>query len=374
MIIEEKYMTRISLTSILISVFILTGYASTGLKKQKTVIQAKELNPAGMKNYDRVGHIIHDKAFDMKTLSRMGPYTLLADGSILSTQDKAASCGISKDSGITWTDYQIFDPEEYEMVSSISIQTHTGAIIVAFSNLKEIHRLNWNKTIHCYDPAAQLPTYIAVSRDNGETWSKPLKLHNEWTGMNRGLIETKDGHIVLSTMIMRNNKGRHCVLTYVLSDDGATWKPSNVLDNPTSAGDHSGLTEATITELKDGRLWMLIRTNWDYFYESYSSDHGLTWSDYKKTSIDASASPGVFTRLQSGRLVLVWNRLYHQGQDSIARLGGDSNLSEVAASWQRDELSLMYSDNDGKTWSNPVIIAKNIVPMTKAWDILSACV
>jgi Neuraminidase (sialidase) len=110
---------------------------------------------------------------------------------------------------------------------------------------------------------------------------------------------------------------------------------------------------------------MLIRTNWDYFYESFSSDHGLTWSDYEKTSIDASSSPGALKRLQSGRLILVWNRLYHQGKDSVARQGGDSNLNEVAASWQRDELSLMYSDDDGKTWSEPVIVAKNAVPTSK---------
>ena len=169
-------------------------------------------------------------------------------------------------------------------------------------------------------------------------------------------------------MLMRNNPGRHCVLTYVSSNDGATWTPSNVLDEPSSAGDHGGLTEAALIQLKNGKLWMLIRTNWDYFYESFSTDNGLTWSTQTKTNIDASAAPGALIRLRSGRIVMVWNRLYHKGKNEIKRLGGDSNLSEVAASWQRDELSLMYSDNDGKTWSSPMIIAENITPSANPWS------
>ncbi|MGV8136691.1 MAG: exo-alpha-sialidase [Mangrovibacterium sp.] len=311
---------------------------------------------------DGAGHLIYGNASTLPLLKHTGPYIRLADGSIF-TAHGGAICEISKNEGVGWTQYQMFDPGKFSLASPVSVQSHTGAIFVGFSNSKEKSEgnLNWNKTTHCYDSSATLPTYIVVSRDNGKTWSIPVKLHDEWTGMNRAFIETNDGHLVFSTMIMRNNPGRHCVLTYVSADDGVTWKASNVLDNPTSAGDHSGLTEAALTELKDGRLWLLIRTNWDYFYESFSSDHGLTWDGYKKTPIDASASPGDLQRLQSGRIVLVWNRLYHEGETSIDRLGGDNNLSEVAASWQRNELSVMYTDDEGKTWSNPIIVAKNAV-------------
>jgi len=90
----------------------------------------------------------------------------------------------------------------------------------------------------------------------------------------------------------------------------------------------------------------------------------LTWSAYQKTDIDASSSPGTLLRLESGRIILVWNRLYQKGKDSIRRRGGDRNLSEVALSWQRDELSMMYSDDDAKTWSSPFIIAETITPAT----------
>ena len=316
-------------------------------------------------------HFIFNKAEPLTSLTHTGPFIRLLDGSLFSVQEQSASFFISKDDGLTWTEHPLLDPEKFSGIGPAPVQTRNGTIIVGFSNIKEMSDLHWNNETNCYDPDAKLPTYITYSRDNGKTWSDPLKLHDAWTGANRAMIETHDGHIVFSTMIMLNYQGRHCVLTYVSSDDGATWKPSNVLDHPSSGGDHSGIMEADIIQLNDGRLWMLIRTNWDYFYESYSSDNGLTWSAYAKTDIDASSAPGKLLRLQSGRIVLIWNRLYHKGKNEIRRWGGvdgEKQLSEVAASWQRDELSLMYSDDDGKTWSSPMIIAENITPTANSWQ------
>lgn len=309
---------------------------------------------------DDAGRRIFSKAEPLTLLSRNGPFTMLSDGSIFSAPGGGSKCGISKDEGKTWTEYSLFDPAKFTLASPVAVQTRKGTIIIGLSNAKELSPLNWNKTTNCYDPKANLPTYIIYSKDKGKTWSEPLKLHDGWTGMNRAILETKDGHVVFSTMMMRNNPGRHCVLTYTSSDDGVTWTPSNVLDESSSIGNHGGLMEAAIIQLDDGRLWMLIRTNWDYFYESYSSDNGLTWSSSQKTNIDASSSPGALLRLQSGRIILVWNRLYHSGKSDIARQGGDRNLSETKVSWQRDELSLMYSDDDAKTWSSPFIVAENI--------------
>ena len=318
--------------------------------------------------FDSQGHEIHPQSLELTFLKRTGPFTLLQDGNIFTVAEGGSTASISMDKGMNWDTYSLFDPTRFSALSPVVIQTKKGTIIVGFSNGREISPLNWNKTTHTYNVNAKLPTYIIYSTDNGKKWSNPIKLHDDWTGMNRDIMETKDGNIVFATMKMRNNLGRHCVLTYVSKDDGRSWTPSNVLDEPTCAGDHSGLMESTLVQLHDGRLWMLLRTNWDYFYETYSSDDGLTWSEHTKTAIDASSSPGALERLASGRLVLVWDRLYHEEKTSIGRLGGDKNLSEVQASWQRDELSMMYSDDDGETWSAPFILAKNIEFLTNPWD------
>ena len=55
---------------------------------------------------------------------------------------------------------------------------------------------------------------------------------------------------------------------------------------------------------------------------------------------------------------MVWNRLFPEGKKEYRMRGGDGNLAEVPASWQREELSIMFSDDDGKTWSTPVLIAR----------------
>ena len=114
-----------------------------------------------------------------------------------------------------------------------------------------------------------------------------------------------------------------------------------------------------------------MRTNWGTFWEAFSDDEGLSWKEIKPTGIAASSAPGQLKRLASGKLVLIWNRRFPDGKDTYPLRGGDNQFSEVAASNHREELSIAYSDNDGKTWSKPKVIAKSHVVQnkdtTKAW-------
>ncbi len=59
-----------------------------------------------------------------------------------------------------------------------------------------------------------------------------------------------------------------------------------------------------------------------------------------------------------------------KGKDNYPMIGGDNQWSEVANSNHREELSIAFSDDDGKTWSKPQVIAKvhkgkNIDPKIK---------
>jgi hypothetical protein len=83
----------------------------------------------------------------------------------------------------------------------------------------------------------------------------------------------------------------------------------------------------------------------------------MSWSALSPTPIDASSSPAIVKRLKSGRLVLLWNRLWLDGQtDGVRRNTVDA--AERQASWQREELAIAFSDDDGKTWTKPAIIAR----------------
>src|SRR3546814_5276299 len=99
--------------------------------------------------------------------------------------------------------------------------------------------------------------------------------------------------------------------------------------------------EATIAELNDGRLWMLIRTNYGRFWESFSDDRGRSWRVLMPSDIDASTAPGQLARLASGRLALAWNRLYPEGHTDDAGLPRyDARYAATPALDFREELCL----------------------------------
>ncbi len=288
----------------------------------------------------------------------MGPFVRLGDGSLL-TVDTASSSMHSRDGGKTWIFRPVFaDPARYAIrIERAILRTPKGAVILAFANDKEKAHWNWNKAISD-SPDARLPTYAVRSPDDGNTWETPQKLHDDWTGAIRDMIRTRDGTIVFTSMMMRHGPGRHTVVTYASTDEGRTWQRSNVIDRG-GVGHHGGVTEATIEQLHDGRIWLLMRTNWKTFWEAYSRDEGLTWTSIGPTKIDASSAPGLLTRLQSGRLMLVWNRYYPEGQTSFPLSGGDNQWSEVPVSNHRLELAIMFSGDEGNNWTEPVVIARN---------------
>jgi len=297
---------------------------------------------------------VPNKVEEIKSI-KPGLFIRLADNSLLTITGNETY--VSKDEGNTWSPFSLVaDTAKFDISAGALIRTSHNVIILSFVNLKEKANWNWRKDIHD-SPGSILPTYAVRSLDGGKTWQDLQKLHDEWTGANRDTIETSNGSIVFTSMIMRHDPGHHTVLTYTSKDEGKTWTASNIIDLG-GTGNHSGVMESTLAQLKDGRLWMLLRTNWGNFWQTFSDDDGLTWKEVGPTDIDASSSPGLLRRLQSGRLVLVWNQLFPEGKKEYPVRGGDGNLAEVPASWQREELSIMFSDNDGKTWSKPTVIAK----------------
>lgn len=301
---------------------------------------------------------ISDDVQEITGMSKMGPFVRLSDGGILTID--TTTTYISKDEGRTWKEYPVFNQTGKFSISKerALIRTRSGVIILAFINMEEVGKFEWQADIMDFPGGKAIaPTYAIRSLDNGKTWQDLQKLHDDWTGAIRDIIETRDGNVVFTSMMMRHNPGRHSVVTYTSQDDGKRWRRSNVIDLG-GIGHHGGVTEATIEQLRDGRLKMLMRTNWGKFWEAISGDEGLTWKNFKPTDIDASAAPGILKRLQSGRLVLVWNRVYAEGKNEYPAKGGDGQWSEVPASWNREDLSIIFSNDEGKSWTPPVVFAK----------------
>ena len=313
----------------------------------------------------RRGKIVSDSFWLAKgvrrlDLSEYGPFVSLKNGSML-TVDTIA-CLTSTDGGKTWARSPIFSTGSNFVIrpERALIRTRKGTLILAFANDRERTAFRWDRNTHDVRDA-KLPTYVVRSEDEGRTWSTPVKLHDEWTGAIRDIIETRDGHVIFTSMMLRHDPGHHAVVTYTSADDGRHWTRGQIVDLG-GIGDHDGTIESTLEERRDGSLYMLLRTNWGYFWETISDDHGLTWRSFRSTSIDASSSPGILKRLASGRWLLAWNRYYPQGKNSYRLVGGDRNFSAFPVSLHREELSVMLSEDDGRTWSRPVVVAKTLKP------------
>ena len=93
--------------------------------------------------------------------------------------------------------------------------------------------------------------------------------------------------------------------------------------------------EPALAELGDGRLLMLIRTHWGRFWEAISDDGGLSWRTVRPSKIEAPSAPGYLLKLASGRLVFVYNPPPN-----------------------RQELAVIFSEDDGATWTKPLVIAR----------------
>jgi sialidase-1 len=292
---------------------------------------------------------------------KLGPFVHTSDGKVMALDSEATF--VSHDGGETWSEPRpLSGTEDHHIKVSnerAMMRTKEGTIIAAFMNLNE-RKWTWNNELHDA-PGAKLPTWVMRSEDAGKTWNHVQKMHDDWSGAVRDMIQTKDGRIIFTAMKMQHDPGRHAVLTYSSEDDGKTWKASNLIDLG-GKGHHGGVTEPTLTELADGRLWMLIRTNWGQFWSAYSHDGGRFWRIIQPSGIAASSAPGLLKRLAGGRLLLVWNRPYPEGKSEWKLSGGDGLWSETPVSNHRDELSLALSDDEGKTWSDPVVVARTRVP------------
>jgi sialidase-1 len=314
--------------------------------------------------YADEGRMVNDKLWlaagvEVMPNIGMGPFVRVKDGRIL-TVDTGQNALASDDEGKTWKTQPIFEDAAKFAISPerALLCTREGTVILAFSNYRETTPWQWDAKTSDSPPDTRLPTYAVRSVDGGKTWQDCQKLHDAWTGAIRDMVQTPKGTVVFTSMMMLHNPGRHSVVTYASKDEGKTWTRGNILDLG-GVGHHGGVTEATLETLADGRIWMLLRTNWKVFWSAFSDDDGFSWRTIGPSTIGASSAPGLLKRLADGRLVLIWNRYFPEGKDSFPLSGGDNQWSEVPVSNHRLELSIMFSDDDGKNWSKPVVIARD---------------
>jgi hypothetical protein len=103
-----------------------------------------------------------------------------------------------------------------------------------------------------------------------------------------------------------------------------------------------------IVELKDGRLWMLIRTE-KVLWESHSSDKGRTWTEGKPSTIATPHSRFFIRRLSSGNLLLVNHYKFYGRSHLTAQLSTDEGTTWNDGLLLDERLVVSYPDADQGT-------------------------
>jgi len=284
-----------------------------------------------------------------------GPFLRLRDGR-LATLDRNG-IRFSSDDGLSWSDptpvcrgINDKEPSSYSLV-----QTKNGTIILLYLNFTT-YNFTWNDELGEPGDDCRLEIWSIRSLDGGMTWIDNQMVMDGYNANFFGFIKTSSGRAVASIEHCASNPGRFIVASIFSDDEGKTWHRSNWIDLG-GHGHHDGAMEPTLAELSDGRLLMLIRTNLDRLWQAISEDGGRYWRTITPSPLDASSSPAKMIRLMSGRLVVVWNRLNPEGFVYPRREPGPWHR-EISASWHREELSIAFSEDDGKMWTPPLVIAR----------------
>jgi hypothetical protein len=190
--------------------------------------------------------------------------------------------------------------------------------------------------------------YHVRSTDGRTKWSQPRRVYEGYCGSLQQVAQLKSGRIIAPFAdwlpgVPTTPPTGPSVTTAVYSDDGGkTWLRSPAkLTAPCYDGYNGanyGACEPTILELKDGRVWMLIRTQAGVLYESFSDD-GIAWSDAEPSRFASSNSPAFPIRLADERIVVFWNNCVMP-----PRVDGQGVYAG------RDALHAAISDDEGKTW------------------------
>jgi hypothetical protein len=160
-------------------------------------------------------------------------------------------------------------------------------------------------------------------------WSAPRRLTDGIMMCKPLLLSNGDWVLPASTWRLTDNSAR----MVVSNDQGQTWKVRGAVHVPKP---HRSFDEHQFVEKADGSLWALLRTSYG-IGESYSVDSGKTWSDLKPSSIAHPSARFFIRRLKSGNLLLVKH-------------------GPIAIKTGRSHLMAFLSEDDGKSWSNGLLI------------------
>jgi len=303
-----------------------------------------------------------DKPETLLTLTPTARYPRYGEGSLIALKDgglflcytrfergsgdnsPADICSrTSKDGGKTWSRTRVLvrrDEAKENVMSASALRLKSGDLVLLYAR-----KNGWG----------DCNAYVRRSTDEFRTLGKPVNV----TGTkgyhvvnNDRLVQLSTGRLVVPASLHPCRDGTRKTWTrygrprvFVSDDDGKTWRLGGEVPKPKKK---VMLQEPGVVELKDGRLWMWMRTDAGCQYESFSRDAGKTWTVPKPSNIRSPLSPAQVKRVPwTGELMLVWND--HSGDHPYPK--------DAPRHKDRTPLCAAISADDGTTWRKSRVIA-----------------
>lgn len=253
----------------------------------------------------------------------------------------------SQDNGLTWKRKVVEDPDLFtnENMPPAVCSPYSGDFI----------RLASTKD----------GTFVMRSPDMEGPYEK-IKIDSESHDMIRQPVFLRSRKRILITCgrsLFENDTEVMQSCVFYSDDDGHNWKISHVSVGPyfnvqwphEKPRWQNYVIEPTVTELHDGKIWMLLRTSMDRLYESWSDDHGSTWSTPVPSRFYATLTMPTFFRMMDGRLLLFFCSTtplpeVDRSADATIREEQKTGLWEDVFT-NRDVIHAAISGDEGKSWT-----------------------
>ncbi len=267
--------------------------------------------------------------------------------------DNVMLYSVSEDNGEGWSDPEVFMAAPGAVVGfSVQVQLRgTDRVLMAGFQahyVGEVHDPVTKRHLKGAD-YTRTETHIILRRslDRGRTWDFGRELSPQrivpnhqppFYGSTEALLQLTNGKLLMAVCFLRpdTRHAQHYDVAFLLSNDqGETWDRTHVLTVP----EELGAMEPTIVELTSDELYCLLRNKSGYLYETMSRDGGQTWTTPAKTGIPSPEAICKLLKLQSGRVLLVWNN--HSSPTQRPRY----------------PLVCALSEDGCRSWSEPRVIA-----------------
>lgn len=221
---------------------------------------------------------------------------------------------ISEDKGRTWSRPFLVQRNDAgcNVMSASLLRLQTGEILLGYL------RKNASRT--------DCRFAIRLSTDEGRTWGPEVCATPEpveyYVVNNDRVIQLRNGRLLVPAADHADwhKRRRAWAVCYFSDDKGKTWRRgSGHIELP-----GCGCQEPGIVELKDGRVYMIIRNSLGSVYRAISADGGDTWSEATSTGLPAPVAPCSIKKIPTtGDLLLIWNHSKNRRVPLTAALSSD---------------------------------------------------